>query len=101
MGELLRLQQESGMGTGFQKTVAVMAYELGDISKAAIYGRLDEQADSAYRAEARLALSDLLTQCAVLAELLNTDIKELRQLGLERFIERAGEVRTGVICRTN
>ena len=94
---LLDTQRECNMSTGFEKTVTVMAYELGDIAKSVVYGHLDYNRDAAYRAEAMMATADLITQCRVMAELLGADFNHLIRMGENRFMERAGECKEGVV----
>ena len=97
MQPLTEVQRENKMGVGFQKTVTVMAYELGDLAKAIVYGHLDDGGDLVYRAEARVALADLITQCRVMGELLESPFSGLVGFGEERFMERVKECRDGVI----
>ena len=96
MGRLTAIQQESKMRVGFQKTITVMSSEVGDLAKSILYGHLDEQMDIAHRAEAKIALSDLITQCRVMAELPCTPFEELMTIGEDRFTERARECKSGI-----
>ncbi len=58
---------------GVYQRLSVMMYELGGISRGLVYAehstdRKCVATSNAYRAEARVALADLVTQCHLLAE---------------------------------
>ena len=94
---LVDTQRSHNIPTGFERTVTVMAYEFGDIAKSVVYGHLDYCQDAAYRAEAMMATADLITQCRVMAELLGADFDHLVRMGENRFMERAGECKEGIV----
>ncbi len=91
--------KDAGIRPSFQRTLTVMQYELGDLAKCVIYGRLDSTTapDLAYRAEARVALADALVQLAILAEMLDVSTATSMSEGIERFEEHMAEVKAGVI----
>lgn len=95
--KLTSVQQETDMVVGFHKTMTVMAREFGQLATAILYGNLQTEHDAAYLAEAKMAVADLLTQCRILAELLDADWEQLVSLGEERFLERAEEHKRGQI----
>ena len=67
-----------------ETALLIMQWELGDLVKSTVYGRWhDESLASAFRAEAKKALSDLLFQAHVVAALLDASPAELLQVGIE------------------
>jgi hypothetical protein len=66
--------------------MSVLMYELGDLAKGVFYAH--SYKESAYMIEAKISLSDLLAQCILLCERQGWDFEEVKQMGIERFIER-------------
>ena len=96
--KLLDELQEVGLEPNLWRQLAIITYELGDLAKASVYGHLNaDDADPAYRAEARIALSDIIIQTFILAEYLDVDWPELERDGVERFHERMAKCKAGVI----
>jgi len=63
-----------------------MMYELGDMSKMFFYAmRYNEPA---YKIEAKISLSDLLAQCILVCEKEGWDFDKVKQMGIERMLER-------------
>lgn len=88
-------------------TLNIMTYELGSLVRALIYYKItgktgeDERTLSAYVADARIGLADLITQCRVLAEQMGWKWITLENDGLERFQERMKEIeqrRNKAVC---
>jgi len=84
------------------QTVAIMAYELGDISKCIIYGNGALKIGNLVRAkilntEAKMALADLITQCRIMCEHLDCSWEETSDLGEERFLYRCQEIKDKLI----
>ena len=82
-------------------TTTIMTYELGSLVRALVKARLkresgDEAGTNAYVAEARVELSDLLTQAYFLAEQMGWKRLELENEGHHRFCERMKEIRQAV-----
>jgi len=75
------------------KTLNVALYELGNVAKAVTYAESRPAVANAYLADAKLELSDLITQCRILAEHLEVDFRQLVADGEDRFMERMKEVR--------
>jgi len=71
-------------------TARVLTYEIGDIHKLMIYK--ERFGPRGYLGELKIALADARTMLNLLSEQLGyTDLQELDQIGLERFIERIKE----------
>ena len=68
--------------------LAIILYELGDLSKAIVYRERYPEDRIAWNGEAKCAISDLIAQCIVICEREGWDYEEMRQLGIERMIEK-------------
>ena len=77
----------------------VLQRELGLLTHAIHYGisskanKQDEREAYAYFAHAKTELSDVLTQCRLLCELMGWDYQELLEMGEERYLERMQELK--------
>lgn len=77
-------------------TSLIMQWELGDLVHSLTLAKWNEETNYSKRAftvEAKLALSDLYTQCRVMAEQLGVDPEELRKIGEERYLDRCKEIK--------
>ncbi len=100
-GELLRALDQRAKKGVYQR-LSVMMYQLGHLSHGLVYAEhsMDRKAKStsnAYRAEARLALCDLVTQCRLISEEQDWNWDIVVADGEERFRERMDELKRGDI----
>jgi len=69
------------------ETLTILLYELGDFAKCLM--RSQWKADSTgYTSEMKLALGDMYAQWQVICESLGFNPDEVKELGIEHFIER-------------
>ena len=85
-----------------ERTINVMCYELGSLSKSLVYAEhkasMGNTAGSlAYTANARIELADLITQCYLLAEQMGWKWIDLENDGRERFRQRMEEIEEGTL----
>ena len=77
-------------------TFVVMTWELGSICRQYVraqhYFTADRKLSNTYKAECRMALADLITQCRLLAEELNHNWDDLVKDGEEAFKERMKDI---------
>lgn len=71
--------------------LAIIHYELGDLTKDLTYAHRFPDEKEAHLANAKLSLADLLTQLSLLCVELGFDEGEIRELGLEHIMERFEE----------
>ncbi len=69
------------------KRFTILTYQLGDVGKCLRYMEIYPDEHQAQRAYFKTAISDLLIQVMILAELYNLDLKEITQLGADRLDE--------------
>ena len=76
--------------------MSIIGYELGDLNRAIVYAKRfkdDKRASTAYLANGKLAMADLLTQLYLLCLTLEWDFNTLRKLGLDHLRERHDDFR--------
>jgi len=71
-----------------ENIIPIMTYELGDLAKCLMFAKRRPQLEKEYKAEARIATSDLVAQCIVMCERLGWDFYEVVHLGEDRCIEK-------------
>lgn len=69
------------------KRFAILTYQLGDVGKCLRYSEIYPEERKAQLAYFKTAMSDLLIQVLILAELYNLDASELAALGADRLEE--------------
>ncbi len=69
------------------KRFAILTYQLGDVGKCLRYSEIYPEERKAQLAYFKTAMSDLLIQVLILAELYNLDASELAALGTKRLEE--------------
>ena len=80
-----RLRREPNVDTALH----ILPWELGDLTKSCTYMKWHgPELTSAYKAEAKIALSALLFQEMVIMKLLGIDFQEVIDLGVETVKER-------------
>jgi len=85
--EILQLAQETYPDDDVGKQIRVLTYELGDLVKCVHKMLRFPRLSTAFRAEAKLALADLITQIHLTAAYLDFDYDELVDLGFRRAKE--------------
>ncbi len=73
--------------------LAILQYELGDLSKCIIRSWWNPTEKKNYRGDAKLAVADAITQLKYLAEFFQLDFDECDKLGMEHLEERLKEAR--------
>jgi len=71
-------------------TARVLSYEIGDIHKILIY--IERFGSAGYLGDLKIACADALTMIGLFSEQQGFDLEELRDLGLERFVDRIVEI---------
>lgn len=69
------------------KRFTILTYQLGDVGKCLRYMEIYPDERQAQKAYFKTAISDLLIQVMILAELYNLDLREITQLGADRLDE--------------
>ena len=85
--EILQLVREIYPDDDIGKQIRVVTYELGDLVKCIHKMLRFPHLSSAFRAEAKLALADLIAQLHLTAAYLEFDFDELVELGFRRAKE--------------
>ncbi len=90
--ELERLRTEALGHESPRDISGILAYNAGDLIKCLVYAEYHPH-HSAYRAEAILALSDIVTQARILSVYLDTNLSNLQRVGEERFVRRMEDIK--------
>lgn len=88
---LIQLKKDEPTSDNQFFRLAIITYEMGDLNRSIVYAerfRNDEKARTAYLANGKLALADLLTQLHLLCQTVGWDFNELRMLGAKHLNER-------------
>lgn len=88
---LRELKKNEPTSDNRQFRINIITYELGDLARAIVYAdrfRNDEKQFKIRMADAKLAISDVLTQLFLLCETNGWDFHEMRKLGAEHLEER-------------
>ena len=83
-----RLKREPNIPTA----INILTWELGDLAKCQTYGKWFPNLAMSYREESRIALSAIVFQSAVIAELLGTNLREMMEMGIDSVKERAIDI---------
>jgi hypothetical protein len=76
-----------GVPEPIQETAAVLAYESGRVLENSMYMYWNNN-DVARRGFVKSELIDVIAQCQLLCESLGCDFEEMRQMGIEKAMER-------------
>ena len=76
-----------GVREPLHETVSVLSYEVGKMLEQAMYLYWKGD-DAARRGFFKSELIDAIAQCQLICESLNVDFEEMRQLGIEKAMER-------------
>lgn len=85
---LIEVAHRSNPNETSLETTNVINYELGDLVKMLFYSKLYPDRKRAYMIEAKIAMSDLITQCRLLCMREGWNFEELMTLGDGRMRER-------------
>ncbi len=80
-------QSHGGIPEPLHETCAVLAYEAGRVLEHAMYYKWHDN-DPARRGFLKSELIDVIAQCQLICESLDCDFEEMRQMGIEKAMER-------------